>query len=87
MTKGRKAEQAQTARAKVTRRKFLGYGAVASAAAVVSPVLARASNNAAPEVKAFELAETTIADLQAGMQSGKWTARALVRKYLARIAE
>jgi amidase len=87
MTKGRESELAQPAPAKLTRRKFLGHSVGASAAVVVSPALARAGNSIAPDVKSFELAETTIADLQAGMQSGKWTAHALVRKYLARIAE
>jgi amidase len=33
----------------------------------------------------FELDELGIAELQEGMQSGKWTARALAEKYLARI--
>lgn len=35
---------------------------------------------------AFELEELTIADLQKGMQSGRWTARKLVDRYLERIA-
>jgi len=39
------------------------------------------SGNAAP----FELEETTIADLQDGMKSGKHTPRSLAEKYLARI--
>ena len=34
---------------------------------------------------AFELEEATIADLQSGMSSGKYTARALVEQYLTRI--
>lgn len=33
----------------------------------------------------FELEELSIADLQAGMQSGRWTARKLVASYLQRI--
>jgi amidase len=37
--------------------------------------------------KAFELDETTIADLQAGMASGKYTARSIAEKYLGRIEE
>ena len=40
-----------------------------------------------PEIKPFELDEATIADLQAGMASGKFTARSLTEKYLARIDE
>jgi amidase len=38
-----------------------------------------------PEVRPFELDETTVAALQKGMKSGKFTARSLVEKYLARI--
>ena len=37
------------------------------------------------EVRSFELEEATIDDLQEGMKSGKYTARALTEKYLARI--
>jgi amidase len=33
----------------------------------------------------FELAEATVADLQTGMQSGRWTARRIAEEYLARI--
>jgi amidase len=37
------------------------------------------------EVKAFEFDEITIAQLQDGMKSGKYTARSIAEKYLARI--
>ena len=40
-----------------------------------------------PEVGGFELDELTIADLQAGMASGKFTAQSLTQKYVARIEE
>ncbi len=40
-----------------------------------------------PEVKPFELDEITIAELQDGMKSGKFTARSLVEKYTARIEQ
>src|SRR3954453_650161 len=36
-------------------------------------------------VAAFELEEVSISDLQAGMTSGKYTARSLVEEYLSRI--
>jgi amidase len=36
---------------------------------------------------AFELDEATIAELQSGMASGKYTAQSLVRKYLSRIED
>jgi len=41
----------------------------------------------APDVRPFELDEITIAELQDGMKSGKFTARSLVEKYTARIDE
>src|SRR5438874_1519066 len=44
-----------------------------------------ATSTRAPDVKPFELDEMTIADLQAGMSSGKFTARSITEKYLARI--
>ena len=40
-----------------------------------------------PEPKEFELSELTIADLQAGLTSGRFTAKSLTEKYLARIEE
>src|SRR2546428_3867479 len=44
-----------------------------------------ATSTRAPDVKPFELGEMTIADLQAGMSSGKFTARSITEKYLTRI--
>ena len=41
---------------------------------------------ATPSLPPFELAERTIAELQADLRSGKETARSLTEKYLARIA-
>lgn len=41
---------------------------------------------AAPSARPFELEEATIADLQAGMREGKYTAHGLTERYLARIA-
>jgi amidase len=43
------------------------------------------SSQEAEDVKAFELDEITIAELQDGMQSGRFTARSLVEKYSGRI--
>jgi amidase len=40
---------------------------------------------AGSDVQPFELDELTIADLQSGMASGKFTARSLTQKYLSRI--
>ena len=39
----------------------------------------------APDVPSFEFDEITIAELQAGMTAGKYTARSIAEKYLARI--
>jgi len=75
------------------RRSFLKT-ALIGAAATVTPLYralgaAReiASSVSPNGVKAFELDEITIADLQDGMKSGKFTARSLVEKYSARIEE
>ncbi|HUA16767.1 MAG TPA: amidase [Verrucomicrobiae bacterium] len=42
---------------------------------------------APPDIKPFDLEEITIAELQDGMKSGKYTARALVEQYSERIAD
>jgi amidase len=76
------------------RRLFLKTSLIGGAAATLTPLYpalgaAReiASSVPLPEVKAFELDEITISDLQDGMKSGKFTSRSLVEKYSARIAE
>ncbi|HTS05082.1 MAG TPA: amidase [Candidatus Eisenbacteria bacterium] len=77
-----------------SRRKFLKTAAVvASTAATLKPALSSAREITAsgsaprPDVKPFELNEITIAELQDGMNSGKFTAASLVEKYSARIGE
>jgi amidase len=60
---------------------------VAPAAAAAEPSSGTTPAVPAPEVKPFELDEITIADLQDGMKSGKYTARSLVEMYSARIDE
>ena len=80
-----------------SRRSFLRSAAVASAASAMYPALGAAravpstessdGNFSTPEVKPFELEEITITELQDGMKSGKFTARALVERYSARIEE
>src|SRR5687768_9955760 len=62
------------------RRNFLQTTATALAVAVTQPA-------AAFTPPAFELDELTITELQRGMQSGKYTSRALVEKYTDRINE
>ena len=74
------------------RRRFLQTSLLGGVSAAVLPALAgarelTATAVAAPEIRPFELDEATVADLQAGMGSGKFTARALAEKYLARIEE
>ncbi len=76
------------------RRTFLKASLIGGAAATLTPLypaLAAAREIASsippPEIKPFELDEITISDLQEGMKSGKFTARSLVEKYSARIAE
>jgi len=76
-----------------SRRKFLRTAVTAGATAVVYPALGAAREitltPVAPvsEVKPFGLDEVTIPELQEGMKSGQYTARSLVEKYSARIAE
>lgn len=77
----------------IDRRAFLHYGAAGGALAAAQAagralpfpgVLARPAAGAGA---AFELEEVTIAQLQDGMKSGRWTARGLAEAYLARIRE
>jgi len=71
------------------RRRFLQTSLAAAAGTVVLPALAAAraleSSPPAAGTASFELEEATIPDLQAGMASGKYTARSIAEKYLARI--
>src|SRR5690349_6477012 len=79
-------------RQELTRRDFLraiamggaftSAGGTFAAAEVGKPALVRRF-----KVKSFELDEMSIAGLQAGMRSGKYTSVALVNKYLTRIGQ
>ena len=75
------------------RRDFLRLTALTSASAALAPHLARAAGApASPStqpfpVEPFDLEEATIAQLQAGMESGKESAASITRKYLDRIAK
>jgi amidase len=85
-------EDAAVACGSPQRRRFLRTTALAGVSAAVLPALAGAREVVAspvqePEIRAFELDEITIADLQAGMASGKFSARSITEKYLARIEE
>ena len=79
-------------RINANRRSFLKTTLVGTAAASLTPLYpalgaARETTSAVPtpEIKPFELDEITIAELQDGMKSGKFTARSLVEMYSARI--
>jgi len=68
----------------IDRREFVRRGAMAGAIALVEPPrYARRT----PPVAPFDLEEVTIAQLQDGMSSGKYTARSIAEHYLARIDE
>jgi amidase len=77
----------------VKRRTFLQTSALAGGAAIVRPRLAKGSSDRGSEEtesfepKPFELDEITIAELQNGMKSGKYTSHSLTEKYLQRIEE
>ena len=65
-----------------TRREFLATGAAVGLLATTV-----GADTPAPSAadRPFELSELTIADLQDGMRTGKFTARTLTERYLARI--
>jgi amidase len=76
----------------LTRRSFLKAGAAGGALALVAPLaeaagVARDALEHAPEPAPFELEETTVAELQAGMRAGRWGAKELAEKYLDRVGE
>ena len=74
-----------------SRRRFLQTSVIGGLSAATLPALAGGrelssySAARAYQLPAFELDEVTIADLQDGMKSGKYSARSIAEKYLARI--
>jgi amidase len=82
-----------------SRRSFLRTTIAGGAVATLTPLYpalgaareiasSQPNDSGAPAtVKPFELDEITIADLQDGMKSGKFTSRSLVEKYSSRIEE
>ena len=72
-----------------SRRSFLQTGVISGVVAAVAPMSGSAATSGvgrlATDVPSFELDEITIAELQQGMESGKFTARSIAEKYLARI--
>lgn len=71
----------------MNRRHFLGYSALLAVLASLgcTPSAETPSVAPAPAKAEFELLEATVADLQQGMESGRWTARSITEAYLARI--
>jgi amidase len=78
----------------LTRRALLKTGALGGALAAVGPLRPLAADPApaasmaqgtAAAPGSFELEEVSIADLQAGLASGRYTARSLTEAYLSRI--
>ena len=78
------------------RRDFLRLGALAGAVAVGGKPLSGQMLDTGSEsagrkqrfsIAPFDLEEATIADLQAGMTSGRMTARSIAQQYIARIEE
>jgi amidase len=66
-----------------SRRRFLAAGI--SGCLTVASLSSAAVAAAVEETNSFELSELNITDLQAGLNTGKYTSHNLVEKYLARI--
>ena len=73
----------------MNRRKFLRTGLLGGLAVVAGPKLIRAGGSlrGAAADTLFQLEELTVADFQAGLKSGKLTARRVAEMYLKRIEE
>jgi amidase len=71
------------------RRTLLRHGITAAAGAVAGPALARAAHATAASrtPPTYQLEESTVAELQAGMRSGAHTARSIAERLFARIDE
>src|ERR1700676_4379166 len=71
------------------RRKFIQASLLGASAAVLTPRPALGESSATFETKSsaalFELEEITVAELQVGMTSGRFTAHSITEKYLSRI--
>src|SRR5687768_6984583 len=67
----------------MNRRTFLPRATFATLSLALAPALAPARS--APRVKAFELDEKSVLDLQAAMKAGRESAVSLARKYVERI--
>jgi len=85
------SEEGITLKMKNRRRAFLqsslagGFVAAVATAMRVEVMEARDGSESLPGMPGFELEDITIAELQEGMKAGKYTARGIAEKYLARI--
>jgi amidase len=71
----------------MNRRGFLRTAQLVGASAIATAGIARTRESRATRLPAFELEEMTIAELQQGMQAGRFTAHSLTEKYLERIRQ
>ena len=69
------------------RRRDLLLAAGGAALGGICGCAARNPRSPAAELSSFELAETSVAELRTGLESGRWTARSLCESYLGRIDE
>ena len=76
----------------INRRRFIGYTILGGAGLAAGPAgCGRAGDTETqseagdPATAPFELDEATVAGLQEGMESGRWTARSITELYLSRI--
>jgi amidase len=86
----RRDDESEPAVTDPSRRRFLQAGLLGGATAAALPASAGAADPPGPgpvgAVKPFELDELAVAELQGALTSGKYTARSLAEKYLARVA-
>ncbi len=74
----------------ISRRTFVTASVLGGALAAAEPLLPtmateKATSPSATKSSAFDLEEASIAELQAGLKSGKYTSQQLVEKYIERI--
>jgi amidase len=74
----------------LSRREFLGTATTAIAISAIPSIHTNAESASTPRISAsasaaFDLEEKTVAELQAGMQSGQYSAHSLVVQYVGRI--
>ena len=70
------------------RREFLlGTGGAGLGAIAMHGCATRSSQAPFKGLAAFELADVSVKELRAGLESGRWTTRSLCERYLARIDE